>query len=256
MAKIEKSATFKLILSGIAFATAIGEATAAPVGPLKTFSAGTPAKAADVNGNFTTIVNTVNANDTRLTTVETNKQNVVTGTCPAGNAIRAIAASGTVTCQSTGGNVAFASVNALVGVPETSTTPTSLGFAAGPNSTIVLGRFQSAGTSSDSLLVPIVLPHGATITAFSFTCLQNTTTVSCTGSLFRDDIVQLASVSIPSTSQSSTVQTASTTTISSTPANAAVVDNQNFAYFVLMSMNLTNTSSIIPIRATVTYTLP
>jgi hypothetical protein len=255
MAKIDKSATFKLILSGIALAAGIGIANAAPVGPLKTFSAGTPAKAADVNGNFTTIVNTVNANDTRLTTVETNKQAILTGSCTTGSAIRAIAANGTVTCQSTGGNVGFASVNALVGVPESSTTPTSLGFASGPNSTIVLGRFQTGG-SSDSLLVPIVLPQGATITAFSFTCLQNTTTVSCAGSLFRDDIVQLASVSIPSTSQSATVQTASTTTISSTPANAALVDNQNFAYFVLMSMNATNTSSIIPIRATVTYTLP
>jgi hypothetical protein len=256
MAKIEKSATLKLILSGIVLATGIGSATAGPVGPLKTFSAGTPAKAADVNGNFTTIVNTVNANDARLTTVETNKQNIlIGGGCTTGSAIRAIAADGTVTCQSTGGNVGFASVNALVGVPESSATPTSLGFASGPNSTIVLGRFQTGG-SSDSLLVPIVLPQGATVTAFSFTCLQNTTTVSCTGSLFRDDIVQLASVSIPSTSQSATVQTASTTTISSTPANAALVDNQNFAYFVLMSMNATNTSSIIPIRATVTYTLP
>jgi hypothetical protein len=255
MAKIEKSVTFKLMLSGIVLATGVGTAGAAPVGPLKTFSAGQPAKAADVNGNFTTIVNTVNANDTRLTTVETNKQAILTGSCTTGSAIRAIAANGTVTCQSTGGAVGFSSVNALVGVPETSTTPTSLGFASGPNSTIVLGRFQTSG-GSDGLLAPMVLPQGATITSFSFTCLQNTNTTSCQGSLFRDDLVQLATVSIGSTSQSATVQTASTTSISNTPVNAAVVDNQNFSYFVIMSVNGTATSSIMPIRATVTYTLP
>ena len=256
MAKIEKSATFKLILSGIVLAAGIGTATAGPVGPLKTFSAGTPAKAADVNGNFTTIVNTVNANDARLTTVETNKQNVVSGGgCPLGSAIRTIAANGAVTCQSTGGAVGFSSVNALTAVPETSTTPTSLGFANGPNSTIVLGRFQTSG-GSDGLLGQMVLPHGATITSFSYTCLQNTNTNSCQGSLFRDDLVQLATVSIGSTSQSATVQTASTTSISNTPVNAAVVDNQNFSYFVIMSVNGTATSNIMPIRATVTYTLP
>src|SRR5215472_1802669 len=109
MAKIEKRTALGLVVSGILLA--VGAANAAPVGPLKTFSAGQPAKAADVNGNFTTIVNTVNANDARLTTVETNKQNVVSGACTTGNAIRAIAPDGSVTCQNTGGAVGFFSVS-------------------------------------------------------------------------------------------------------------------------------------------------
>lgn len=255
MIEITKATNVNFILSAIALVAAVTAAQAAPVGPLKTFTAGTPAKAADVNGNFTTIVTTVNANDARLTTVETNKQNVVSGTCPTGSAISAIAPNGSVTCQSTGGAVGFSSVNATVGVPETSTTPTQLGFAGGPNNTILLGRFQTSGTS-DGLLAPIVLPHGATITAFSFTCLQNTATISCNGSLFRDDLTLLATTSITSASQSSTAQTASTTSISTGTPAAAVVDNQNFSYFVIMTVNGANTSNIMPIRATVTYTMP
>lgn len=241
------------VLSAIAL-TAVFSAQAAPVGGLTTFQAGTPAKATDVNGNFTTIVNTVNTNDTRLTTVENNKQNIVSGTCPAGSAIRAIAANGTVTCQNAGGSVGYASVNAVAGIPEFAGTQTQLGFATGPGSTAVIGRYMASPASSDVLLAPISIPHGATITAFSFTCLQNTASINCNGSLFRDDFTSLASVSIAA--QSSVAQTASTTTISTTPANAAVVDNQNFGYFVVMTINGANTSNILPVRATVTYSLP
>jgi hypothetical protein len=53
-----------------------------------TFVTGTPASAADVNANFSATAAAVNG-----------KQNLVTGTCPAGQSIRAINANGSVVCQ-------------------------------------------------------------------------------------------------------------------------------------------------------------
>ena len=73
---------------------------AAQITGLKTFTAGTPAVASDVNDNFTAVSGAVNTNDTRLTNVENTKQNRVTGTCAVGSAVTAIAADGTVICGS------------------------------------------------------------------------------------------------------------------------------------------------------------
>jgi hypothetical protein len=54
----------------------------------KTFVPGTPATAADVNQNFSATATSVNS-----------KQNLVTGTCPVGQAIRTVNANGTVVCE-------------------------------------------------------------------------------------------------------------------------------------------------------------
>lgn len=54
----------------------------------KTFVPGTPATANDVNQNFSATATAVNS-----------KQNLVTGTCPAGQAIRTVNADGTVVCE-------------------------------------------------------------------------------------------------------------------------------------------------------------
>jgi hypothetical protein len=245
MTRIWNALTLKFILSGIVLAAGVSAAHAAPVGPVTTFTAGTPAKASDVNGNFTTIVTTVNANDTRLTTVETNKQNIVTGACPAGSAIRAIAANGTVTCQNSGGNVGFASVHSAAGVPLNipgTTTAVCVIFCN------AFGRFQTGG-SNDFLAMPVSLPQGATITALSFSCFCNNAAGSSVLLLRDDSIIASASISTVST----TIQTASTTTIT---ANTTVVDNQNFGYVILMSMNTAAGGNITPTHATVTYTMP
>jgi hypothetical protein len=53
---------------------------AGPVGPLTTFTAGTPAKASEVNGNFSAVSTAVNANDGRITTLES-------AITPAGNIV-------------------------------------------------------------------------------------------------------------------------------------------------------------------------
>jgi len=245
MIDIKSAPNANVILSAIVLGIVASAAQAAPVGPLTTFSAGTPAKASQVNGNFTTIVNTVNANDTRLTTVETNKQNIVTGNCASGSAIRAIAANGTVTCQSTGGSVGFVSVNSISAVPISPTTSTAACFLfCSP-----IGRYQTAPTGIGFLFAPITLPHGATITAFSFTCFCNDGAGSL-AILLRDD-TSIASATIAQAS--STVQAQSTTTIT---AGTEVVDNQNHTYIVLWETNGTAGSNIIPVNATVTYKLP
>jgi hypothetical protein len=247
MITFKNALNFTSLFSALALAIAIPAALAAPVGPLIPLVAGQPAKASDVNGNFSTIVTTVNANDTRLTTVETNKQNIVTGSCSAGSAIRAIAANGTVTCQNAGGNVGFASVAAVVGVPRFPTTTTSQGN--GPAGEV--GRYSSSG--SDFLVAPMVLPHGATVTTFSLSCLRNNA-ASCFGYLYRTDGNAVAVVNIAA--QAATVQTVTTTSISTSPSGIAVVDNQNFSYWLYMEVNGTAGSAIMPVRGTVTYTLP
>lgn len=237
-----RSGLCAIVLAGIALPT-----QAAPVGPLTTFSSGTPAKATEVNGNFTTIVNTVNANDTRLTTVETTKQNLVTGTCPTGSAIRAVAANGTVTCQSTGGNVGFASVSSAAGVPSSSSTQTSLCFIF----CNAFGRYQTSPAGAGLIVVPIQLPHGATMTAFSYTCYCNDAAGS-SAFILRDDSF-LVNVSISTVS--TTIQTVTTTDFSGVAPGLTVVDN-HFSYAVMMFTDGTAQSNIIPVRATVTYTMP
>lgn len=60
-----------------------------------TFTAGDPAKAAEVNENFTELEIAVNGNAADIA----GTQNRVTGTCPAGQSIRTINADGTVVCE-------------------------------------------------------------------------------------------------------------------------------------------------------------
>jgi hypothetical protein len=86
-------------------------ATAGQLTVPNSFTAGTPAKAGEVNANFTAVKTAVDDNDgrldvlegqnlsSRLTTVEGQKQKRVDGTCAAGSSIRAVAADGTVTCE-------------------------------------------------------------------------------------------------------------------------------------------------------------
>lgn len=95
---------------------ALGVSQAAELTIPHTFSAGTPAKASEVNANFNAVKSAVDDKETRVssleadnTTTKTNvstlqtsvsgKQNRVTGTCAVGSAISAINADGTVSCD-------------------------------------------------------------------------------------------------------------------------------------------------------------
>src|SRR5437773_6977683 len=72
----------KILWMAALFALVSEGGLAGPVGPLTTFTAGTPAKAAEVNGNFSTVKTAVDNNDSRITTLES----TVT---PAGNIVLA-----------------------------------------------------------------------------------------------------------------------------------------------------------------------
>ena len=95
-----------LLILGFAF---IYNVQAADLTIPNTFTAGTPAVAAEVNSNFTAVESAVDDNNTNITTNATGiganttsigtKQNTVTGTCPTGQSIRVINSDGTVTCE-------------------------------------------------------------------------------------------------------------------------------------------------------------
>ena len=62
--------SLKILVLAALFALGSEGGYADPVGPLTTFTAGTPAKAAEVNGNFSSVSTAVNNNYTRITTLE------------------------------------------------------------------------------------------------------------------------------------------------------------------------------------------
>src|SRR5260221_11801823 len=80
-----RSAVRCFVLGSLVFASSL---RSADLTIPKTFVPGTPATADDVNQNFSATAAAVNS-----------KQNLVTGTCPAGQAVRTVNANGTVVCE-------------------------------------------------------------------------------------------------------------------------------------------------------------
>lgn len=227
-------------------------AAAGPVNGLTSFTAGTPARAAEVNGNFTAVKTAVDDNDARITAntqALAAKQERVSGACNAGSAIRQVNADGTVVCQNAGGTTGFASVSAVAGV---SPLDPSVVTYVGTNPNNIQdgeGRYASNGPLT-FLAAPVALPHGATITSFTLTCYDNDPSGICTGLLYDGRL--LMSV-VTSGEDAMAYQTVTTNTISP-PRN--VVDNQNKAYYVDFSINGAAGINHMPIRAVVGYTLP
>jgi len=86
-----------------------------------TFAAGTPATAADVNANFSATAAAING-----------KQNLVTGTCPTGQSIRAINANGSVVCQPLsffGGDGSAGNLTVATNTSWSATPPVNPNFA-------------------------------------------------------------------------------------------------------------------------------
>src|SRR6266480_585496 len=87
------------ILWMVALFAWVGEGHAGPVGPLATFTAGTPAKASEVNGNFSAVSAAVNDNNSRITALESGAANpnitgnitLVPSTASAGNILKGTA---------------------------------------------------------------------------------------------------------------------------------------------------------------------
>lgn len=122
------------------------------------FESGTPARASEVNENFDAVKVEVDDNSQRIDT----KQNIVSGTCSEGSAIRTIAADGSVECQSTALTIsntpyrAFLQngLNGYTGTIDTSLYKVPVGFNPDPGSfTQLYSEYQADETTGRLALV-------------------------------------------------------------------------------------------------------
>lgn len=135
--------------------------TSAIAGPLTIpheFESGTPARASEVNENFDAVKVEVDDNNQRIDT----KQNIVSGTCAEGSAIRAIATDGSVECQSTSpsiSNTPYRSflqngLHGYTGTTDTSLYKVPIGFNPEPGSfTQLYSEYQGDDTTGRLALV-------------------------------------------------------------------------------------------------------
>jgi hypothetical protein len=142
---------FIAVLCSVAFTATSAAELVIP----NTFSAGTPARAADVNANFNAVKAAVDG-----------KQNRVTGICMVGSAIVEIRADGTVVCDTY-----VKSGKVVIGPPA---------FTASDFAKVTSGEclpafdfgFHFKGTVNGPFCMayaPLNLPHGATLTLLSCT---------------------------------------------------------------------------------------
>jgi len=113
-----------------------------------TFAAGTPASAADVNANFSATAAAVNG-----------KQNLVTGTCPTGQSIRAVNANGSVICQplsffggdGSAGNLVVAANTSWSATPPVNPNFANITINAGQTLTVPAGTtIRCSGTFTNN----------------------------------------------------------------------------------------------------------
>lgn len=227
----------KRILASIMTAGIMTTATAGQVGTLTSFTAGTPAKAAEVNQNFQAIKDAVNNNDTRLGTVETNvgtlqtdvsaRQSRVTGTCTVGSAISAINADGTVVCES------FQKSGTAVLTPQ-DFRATSENLAATGDCQALSGDYNSvSGTlSSCNMLARLRLPDNATVTNFSCRVFDSTPNAQVSASLYSHSLQDASSISEVDLTSSTGIGYETILPINAGPY--VTVDNSTYYYTVMI----------------------
>jgi hypothetical protein len=155
---------------------------------LTTFQSNTTAKSSEVNANFSTLKDAVNT-----------KQDKVTGTCPSGQAIREIAADGTITCETddvgAGDVTSVTAGTGLSGGGDTGDISISIDSNAGFT---FFGGDGSAGdltidTNTDWTTSPPTNLNYANITINSATTLTVPagTTIRCTGTFTNNGTISV-----------------------------------------------------------------
>jgi len=156
---------YHLLTGMLAVATS---ASAGEVNPsnMTTFSANTPAVAAQVNGNFTEQTTQINDNNTRILA----NQKRVTGTCPSGQSMSQINADGTVACE-TGGPGSGLDADTLDGMDASDFTASNQTCANG----LVKG-IDAAGNVTCSNEVYFNVKYNAVVAWPGVNCTINTLT--------------------------------------------------------------------------------
>jgi hypothetical protein len=110
------------------------------------------------------------------------------------------------------------------------------------------GRYMTAGVS-DSLVAPVQLPHGATITQVTYVCYDNDATYSSNAYL-----VHVANTNYSIVASVSTAGQDPNNQVISSGALSIAVDNSVDAYYVLMQMYTGAGTNLIPVRFIIQYT--
>jgi len=248
---------------GICFFTAT--TLASPVADLVTFTANNTAKSAEVNQNFTKLKDANNDNDTRITTNAGNittitsavstKQERVTDTCTVGQAIRAIAANGTVTCEVIAPVQTFSEYYAgssFERVTNGSTTENNVRRHAYE----AYAWADIAGMQYMNL--PLRLPQGATITGLTCYVYDNDATNDI--SAMNQRIMANALGTVSNWTDAFNISAAATSGQSAamistvSPTGSLAVDNANFAYRIyIYSSTFGGSTSIRFYGCKVTY---
>jgi hypothetical protein len=227
------------LASGVLAALIAASAAASQVGNLTTFTPGTPARASEVNANFDALKNAVNDTDARVTAVENGKQNRVTGSCPAGMAVAAIAADGSVTCEQVRPSEGSVPVHAVSFQNFSSMKDCNYRAAA-----LAPGFFIGAENSHCTAAAQVQLPQGAEVTGVS--CLVHDGGAGgkqirvnfarypipreATGSLIPDSFTSIG-VGSTGNAPENALQVLRVTPAPNT--TIPIVDNENYAYLIV-----------------------
>jgi hypothetical protein len=223
-------------------------AHAGEVGTLTTFTPGTPAKASEVNGNFSAVKDAVNANhqemvstqsqvtalDSRLDTAEAtlaSKQTQIGAGCAVGSAIRSIDANGVATCSTINGSSAVTLLASDFSINDDTDLDACRWSRAGR------GYFTGTRNGYCTVIAPVHLPDGVRVTELRCSVLNNTSQgYFLETGLYRMTPSAGTTTTIFQTGQS-TLSTATIQTMSDTVpvTNTDRIDNLNFGYYVAIN---------------------